>query len=207
MRSPTPPRKTATRADPLSDLRIIGGRFRGRKLSFPALDGLRPTGDRIRETLFNWLAPDLPQSRCLDLFAGSGALGFESLSRGADFVLMLEKHPHAHQSLVQNLQKLAIENAQILLNDSLRSLAQKPALPFDIAYLDPPFSADLWQAAAELLESNEWLTPDACIYVELPKDHPFIAPRSWRLHRDKIAGAVSYRLYYRHVTSETEIPD
>lgn len=207
MSSRTHPRKKTARTESLSDLRIIGGQYRGRKLSFPDVDGLRPTGDRIRETLFNWLAPDLPESRCLDLFAGSGALGFESLSRGANMVLMLEKHPTAHQWLIKNVQKLEAQNAKIELTDSLRSLAQKPAVAFDIVYLDPPFSADLWQQAAELLEANEWLTPNARIYVELPKDHPFAAPPSWTLHRNKIAGAVSYRLYYREPINAPDSTD
>lgn len=195
-------RRNASTTPHLSELRIIGGRFRGRKLQFPGIEGLRPTGDRIRETLFNWLAPELSAARCLDLFAGSGALGFESLSRGAAQVTLFEKDRGAFLSLQQNLIKLDCANADVRHADALLSLAQKPTEPFDIVYLDPPFASNLWQPCVDLLEANHWLAEHASIYVELPKDQPFIAPSHWHLHRDKQAGLVSYRLYYRNYSTE-----
>lgn len=181
-----------------SQLRIIGGQWRGRKLSFPAVDGLRPTGDRIRETLFNWLAPDLPGARCLDVFAGSGALGLECLSRGAAFSLLLERDYQAASALRSNLQLLQANNGQLVHSDSLNFLRQgNQQPPFEVVFIDPPFAHDLWHNTIDALEQGNWLAPNACIYVEAPRDLTLMTPASWQLHRDKQAGQVSYRLYYR----------
>ncbi len=179
-----------------TQLRIIGGQWRGRKLSFPALDGLRPTGDRIRETLFNWLAPRLPGAHCLDLFAGSGALGLEALSRGAGATVLLEKDRQAAQQLRDNLKLLGSEQAKIVAEDSLQWLHQGPTeQAFDVVFLDPPFQHNLWQAAIDALEQYAWLAPEAAIYIESGRDTPYQTPPHWRLHRDKNAGQVTYRLY------------
>ena len=195
MRKPSSSRPTAPAT---SQLRIIGGQWRGRKLSFPAVDGLRPTGDRIRETLFNWLAPELPGARCLDLFAGSGALGLEALSRGAGYSLLLERDPSAAQALRTNLQLLKAEAGQLVQGDSLGWLRQgNREGKFDLVFIDPPFSLNLWAEVIALLEQGEWLADEATIYLEAPREQLIITPPHWQLHRDKQAGQVSYRLYYR----------
>ncbi len=190
-----------------NQLRIIGGQWRGRKLSFPDVNGLRPTGDRIRETLFNWLQQDIPGARVLDLFAGSGALGLETLSRGADLCLLLERDSQAARFLTSNLQLLKADQGKLLQVDSLNWLkAGRPAdMPaFDLVFIDPPFSLDLWNPIIEALESGDWLQDGAAIYLESPRDMPLALPSHWRLHRDKQAGQVSYRLCYRELNEGTE---
>jgi len=200
-----PVAKSLTRSTKGSNqLRIIGGLWRGRKLSFPDADGLRPTGDRIRETLFNWLAPDIQGAHCLDLFAGSGALGLEALSRGAASSLLLEKHAAAAQQLKNNLHLLQADNGRVEQVDSLQWLAQQQApQPFDIIFIDPPFALDLWEAIATALETGHWLSDVAIIYLEAPRDAQLQLPANWQLHRDKQAGQVSFRLYYRHAPAMT----
>ncbi|WP_323813365.1 16S rRNA (guanine(966)-N(2))-methyltransferase RsmD [Cellvibrio sp. NN19] len=185
-----------------NQLRIIGGLWRGRKLNFPDVDGLRPTGDRIRETLFNWLAPDMQGAHCLDLFAGSGALGLEALSRGAESSLLLEKHPAAAAQLRANLQLLKAENGRVEQADSLQWLnSAQVSHRFDIVFIDPPFALDLWNAVVAALENREWLADEAVIYLEAPRDAQLQLPANWQLHRDKQAGQISYRLYYRNAKS------
>lgn len=185
-----------------NQLRIIGGVWRGRKLSFPDVDGLRPTGDRIRETLFNWLAPDIQGAHCLDLFAGSGALGLEALSRGAESSLLLEKHAGAAQQLKSNLQLLQSESGKVEQVDSLQWLKQQqPPHPFDIIFIDPPFALDLWEPIAAALETQGWLSDQAVIYLEAPRDANLQLPANWQLHRNKQAGQVSFRLYYRQAAA------
>lgn len=180
----------------ISQLRIIGGQWRGRKLTFPNIEGLRPTGDRIRETLFNWLAPDIQGAKVLDLFAGSGALGLEALSRGASSADLIEKHPQAAANLVDHLKTLSAENARVHSTDALQFLKQdNSAEPYKIVFIDPPFNADLWQTAAELLNQPKWLAVQAWIYVETPKESVWQPPANWHLHRDKMAGQVRYRLF------------
>jgi 16S rRNA (guanine966-N2)-methyltransferase len=182
----------------MSQLRIIGGQWRGRKLSFPEIEGLRPTGDRIRETLFNWLAPDIQSAKVLDLFAGSGALGLEALSRGAELAVLIEKHPQAAANLLSHLKTLSAENAKVLSMDALQFLQQGNAGdPYSIIFIDPPFNADLWQPIVDLLNQPQWLATNAWIYVETPKESNWQAPENWHLHRDKMAGQVRYRLFYR----------
>lgn len=179
-------------------MRIIGGSWRGRKLSFPDVDGLRPTGDRIRETLFNWLAPDIQGARCLDLFAGSGALGLEALSRGAGFSLLVEKHPLALQQLKHNLTLLNASSGHAEQRDTLSWLANgNTDTPFDLVFIDPPFALNCWESVASHLEQGNWLKDDAIIYLEAPKDTPIKLPSNWLLHKDKQAGHVNYRLYHR----------
>lgn len=175
-------------------LRIIGGQWRGRKLRFPALEGLRPTGDRVRETLFNWLQMDIADSRCLDLFAGAGGLGFEALSRGCAHCTLIERDGQAAQQLRGNLALLKAERAQLVQADSLAWLDQYSGPGFDIAFVDPPFSADLWQEAIAKLDNH--LTPEALIYLEAPATKALSLPSHWALHREKRAGDVCYRLYH-----------
>jgi 16S rRNA (guanine966-N2)-methyltransferase len=180
----------------MSQLRIIGGRWRGRKLTFPEIEGLRPTGDRIRETLFNWLAPDIQGARVLDLFAGSGALGLEALSRGAEMAVLIEKHPQAAANLVNHLKTLSAGNAKIISTDSLQFLRQGNSSPaYNLVFIDPPFTVELWEPVAELLNQSQWLAADAYIYVETPREATWQAPENWSLYRDKLAGQVRYRLY------------
>lgn len=180
-------------------LRIIGGQWRGRKLSFPSLPTLRPTPDRVRETLFNWLQSNIVNSRCLDLFAGSGALGLEALSRGAASVVMVETDQQAINALHEHFQRLSVSNSKIIHADALAFLRREPEQPFDIVFLDPPFKQNLLQPCIELLEQQHWLTDDACVYIEADKtitDLPI--PLNWHLHRSKIAGQVGYHLAIRH---------
>lgn len=178
-------------------LRIIGGRWRGRKLNFPEVDGLRPTGDRIRETLFNWLMADVPGARVLDLFSGAGSLGLESLSRGACELTMIERHPQAAQQLRDNLKLLQADGAKVVAADAISWLQQNCQQPYDIVFIDPPFSLDLWQTSFELLEAGGYLKSGTAIYVECGRDQSPQVPASWNLQRDKDAGQVSYRLYYK----------
>ncbi|MBJ7222102.1 MULTISPECIES: 16S rRNA (guanine(966)-N(2))-methyltransferase [unclassified Brenneria] len=178
-------------------IRIIGGQWRGRKLPVPDSPGLRPTADRVRETLFNWLAPVIQESRCLDCFAGSGALGLEALSRYAAHATLLEAERGVARQLTQNLTLLRAENAQVVNTDTLRWLAQAGE-PFDVVFLDPPFRKDLLNDALSLLEQQGWLAPEAWIYVETEAENRQLAiPDNWLPHREKIAGQVAYRLYIR----------
>ncbi|PHS73979.1 MAG: 16S rRNA (guanine(966)-N(2))-methyltransferase RsmD [Porticoccus sp.] len=180
-----------------SQVRIIGGQWRGRKLQFNDVAGLRPTGDRIRETLFNWLTPWIDGARCLDLFAGSGALGIEALSRGAAEVTLIEKHPQAAENLRDNCARLKADDARIIQADTLVWLTNNsPDKPFDIVFLDPPFSSDLLQPCCELLQKPGLLATGSLIYLETDRYQPLpeISP-TWELLREKTAGQVSYRLY------------
>lgn len=184
-----------------SQLRIIGGRWRGRKFSFSEIEGLRPTGDRIRETLFNWLAPEINGARCLDLFAGSGALGLEALSRGAAQVTMLEKNKAPWRQIQNHLAALGdqLEPQRVKLEhvDSLQWLQQEQAQQsFHIVFIDPPFSLDLWPSCISALSQPGVLAEQAAIYIESPRGQSVNCPANWRLHRSKDAGKVSYQLYY-----------
>ena len=185
------------RGRPANQLRIIGGQWRSRRLAFPDLPGLRPTPDRVRETLFNWLAPVLLGARCLDLFAGSGALGMEALSRGAAETVFVEHHPLAVRTLRENLARLDAQGARVDPAEALAWLRQ-PGTPFEIAFLDPPFGEGLLEPACALLEQGGWLTANAWIYLEAEANQPApVLPADWMLHREKIAGTVAYRLARR----------
>ncbi|MDK2776693.1 MAG: 16S rRNA (guanine(966)-N(2))-methyltransferase RsmD [Pseudomonadota bacterium] len=171
-------------------LRIIGGEWRSRRLRFPALDGLRPTLDRVRETLFNWLQFDIEGARVLDAFAGSGALGFEALSRGAKEVIFLEKHPSAALQLKDNLQLLGARNAQVWAGDALLWMEQNPE-PFDLVLLDPPFGKGLLQPAIDLLA----LLPGALVYIEHETTLTPVIPASWQERRSKTTKEFCFRLF------------
>ncbi len=187
---------------PAGQIRIIGGQWRGRKLPVPHSPGLRPTTDRVRETLFNWLAPVIQGARCLDCFAGSGALGLEALSRYAAQAVLLESERHVAQQLEKNLQLLRADNGQVVHTDSLRWLAQA-GQPFDVVFLDPPFRQGLLANTLQLLEQHGWLADEAWIYVESEAESAANdIPESWQLHREKIAGQVAYRLYIRQHATE-----
>lgn len=178
-------------------IRIIGGLWRGRKLPVLNSEGLRPTTDRIKETLFNWLMFDINQCHCLDLFAGSGSLGFEALSRGASQVIMVEKDHQVAQQLSQNLARLPQAPATVVNIDAVRYLAS-PATPFDLVLLDPPFHRELLPQVCQLLEEKGWLSADAKIYIEREQAaEPLLLPPNWHLLKDKQAGQVTYQLYQR----------
>ena len=175
-------------------IRIIGGRHRGRKLSFPDADGLRPTSDRIRETLFNWLQPFIEGAGCLDLFAGSGAVGFEAASRGAGQVVMVEKNPKVAAQLKRNAALLEEQNIEIFTEDSLRWL-EKQDQAFDIVFLDPPFADKLLQPVIDSLISNKMLKTGTHIYLEKDAKDSFPPlPPAVELIRNKNAGQVDYAL-------------
>ena len=183
-------------------LRIIGGEWRGRKLSFPALNGLRPTADRVRETLFNWLQMDVPGARCLDLFAGSGALGLEALSRGAAQVMMVEQNRLAVEQIRQHLNTLGCDKARVQQTDALQFL-QGPASRYDVVFLDPPYALGCLADCAQTLEDNDWLNPDARIYLEDSSQNPAPAlPPNWQLIRQKKAGEIGYYLAQRQESPE-----
>ncbi|HEV2538934.1 MAG TPA: 16S rRNA (guanine(966)-N(2))-methyltransferase RsmD [Frateuria sp.] len=177
-------------------IRIIGGTLRNSRLDVPDLPGLRPTPERVRETLFNWLAPVLAGVRALDLCAGTGALGIEALSRGAASVRFVERDPHAAQALRQNLARLKAEGGTVAVADA-QVFLDGPPEPFGLVFMDPPFAADLWAALARRLEDNGWLAAQAWIYVESPRDHAPVLPRHWALHREGRAGEVRHALYRR----------
>ena len=182
-------------------VRIIAGQWRGRRLNFPNIDGLRPSGDRVRETLFNWLQEDLPDAHCLDLFAGSGALGFEAASRQAAKVVMVEQDAKAIYALRQHRDNLAASTVDIIHQDALSWLKKtKPANnAFNIVFLDPPFASNLLAEALQALEEGQWLAPDALVYSESPVDQTLGNPfdQGWHLHRQRRFGAVGSRLYRR----------
>lgn len=179
-----------------NQFRIIGGEWRGRKLGFFPAPGLRPTPDRVRETLFNWLAPVIQGARVLDLFAGSGALGFEAASRGAASVTLVDSHPRVVSQLQQNARLLAAGQINVCQSDVLRYLA-RPAEPCDIVFLDPPYQSQVLEACFKGLE-NGWLGHEAWIYFEHDSHSSAPSlPANWQLHRDKQAGQVAYQLARR----------
>lgn len=178
-------------------IRIIGGKWRGRKLPVFDSEGLRPTTDRIRETLFNWLIPVIPEARCLDCFAGSGALAIEALSRYAAYATLIELERPVATQLATNLAKLEAKNAQVINSDALNYLTQAGSA-YDVIFLDPPFRKDLLQKTALLLEQNGWLTENSWIYVEAETEANLaMLPKNWQLYRKKVAGQVAYCIYIR----------
>ncbi|MBV7404722.1 16S rRNA (guanine(966)-N(2))-methyltransferase [Enterobacter sp. ENT03] len=186
-------------------IRIIGGQWRGRKLPVPDSPGLRPTTDRVRETLFNWLAPSMVNARCLDCFAGSGALGLEALSRYAGASTLIEMERGVAQQLQQNLATLKAANANVVNTNTLTFLNQT-GTPHDIVFVDPPFRKGLLDETLRLLEVNGWLANDALIYVESEVENGLPqVPVHWDLHREKVAGQVAYRLYHRTAQGEQHV--
>ena len=172
-------------------LRIIGGQWRGRKLEFSDLPGLRPTTDRVRETLFNWLQQQVPGARVLDLFSGSGALGLEALSRGAEQLILVDSAATVTRQLQSHLQLLnAQDRTQVVNANALTWLQAQPARPsFDLIFLDPPYHQGLLQECCQLLEQQQLLKPGGWIYIEAEKElQPLPVPTNWRLHRSLNAG-------------------
>jgi 16S rRNA (guanine966-N2)-methyltransferase len=179
------------------ELRIIGGKWRGRKISFKAVDGLRPSPSRIRETLFNWLNNDIASSHCLDLFAGSGALGFEALSRGAGSVAMVELNKMVTRELKSNKEHLQAEALQVIHQDATQpqNLSSLLKHKIDIVFCDPPFNKQFVQPLLQKLDESGLLQSPALVYVETEKSLTELSlPEHWTIIKEKNAGDVRYRL-------------
>lgn len=191
-----PTRRHTAAKSPGGELRIIGGDWRSRKLNFPDAGGVRPTPARTRETLFNWLNYQLAGRRCLDLFAGSGALGLEALSRGAGATAFVDHTPTLAQALRSNLRLLKSDKGEVICQSVDAYLAQPAAEPFDILFMDPPFRQGWLETLFPLINTNGWVTPGGWIYVEheseIATPH---TPANWSLHRQKSAGQVTYCLF------------
>ena len=177
-------------------IRIIGGKWRSRKIIFPDMPGLRPTAARIRETLFNWLAPYVVNAHYLDLFAGSGALGFEALSRGASQVTFVDQSWQVINILKKNSAVLETTCVQFICGYFTKVMVSLKNTPFDIVFLDPPFHKNLVEKAAFELEKNKLLAREAFIYVETEKNCTLLSlPESWRVYRKKVTSNLSYYLF------------
>ncbi len=182
-------------------LRIIGGEWRSRRVPFPIIEGLRPTPDRVRETLFNWLQNITPGARCLDLFAGSGALGLEALSRGAESVTFVDQASEATRQLRDNLNTLKSQNGEVITMSAItwlesRNTDNEPR--YDLVFLDPPFRKGLLPLILTLLEERNLLSDNALIYIESESETKLLdIPENWQEYRAKTAGQVTYRLFSR----------
>jgi 16S rRNA (guanine966-N2)-methyltransferase len=176
-------------------LRIVAGNWRSRLLEIADVPGLRPTSARIRETVFNWLAPRIAGARCLDLFAGTGALGLEALSRGAADCVFVEKSTKAAKTLRTNIATLEAENAVVHETSAVKFLQQDSAVPFEIVFLDPPFAAAMLPDVCRLLEQSSVLADSAFIYIEEDRDQPELKlPERWQALKTKNSGNVRYSL-------------
>jgi 16S rRNA (guanine966-N2)-methyltransferase len=182
-------------------VRIIGGQWRGRKIRFPDISGLRPSPDRIRETLFNWLTPYIKAATCLDLFAGSGVLAFESLSRGAKFCVLIDENPKIISSLFQNTKLLRAEEQVQILQGSLPDCLSGKIFPtFNVIFLDPPFRKGYIEFTSHWLEDNfdQFMAKECIIYLESERElDPLPLPNTWQVIKNKKAGQVSYSLAKR----------
>jgi 16S rRNA (guanine966-N2)-methyltransferase len=178
----------------IGTVRIIGGHWRGTRLAVPASPGLRPSSDRVRETLFNWLQPVLPGARVLDLFAGTGALGLEAVSRGAAHAVLVERDPGLAKALKETVTRLTASAAvDVVQSDALAWLPGQPQQAFDIAFVDPPFAQDLWQPTLAVLLPK--LAAGAWLYVESPVEEVPHVPAGWTLHREGRTREVRFALY------------
>ena len=184
-------------------LRIIGGEWRGRKVRFPPLPAIRPTPDRVRETLFNWLQGVMPGSRCLDLYAGSGAIGLEALSRGAREVVFVDVEAPVVRHIADTLRELGCDRGRVVRADAAGFLAQ-PGTPFDVIFLDPPFAEPVLPEICRRIEQGGWLKGGGLVYLEAPATagEPEL-PAGWNLLRSKRAGEVGYHLARRDLADRT----
>lgn len=186
-------KKTST-----GSIRIIAGKHRGRKLPVLMAEGLRPTTDRVKETVFNWLMPYIHGANCLDCFAGAGSLGFEALSRGAAQVNLIELNDSAAKQLQKNKSLLKADNVIVTNANSLNFLKSSSKQQYDLIFIDPPFREGLVTQTAELLNDG-WLSDQALIYVEMETQSDQQLPANWKLLKEKVAGQVSYHLFqYTH---------
>ncbi len=180
-------------------IRIIGGQFRGKKLSFPAIEGLRPTPSSVRETLFNWLMHTIHEARCLDAFAGSGALGFEAFSRGASNVVLVEQAPIVYAHLKKIV--TAFNSPKLtLINKDACAFMQQARAQFDIILLDPPFTQNHLPACITILENTPLLAPSGLLYIESPHEMA-LNPKLWEQVKLKKAGQVFYGLYKKNTNA------
>lgn len=182
-------------------LRIIGGEWRGRKFGFPPVAAIRPTPDRVRETVFNWLQSVIPGSRCLDLYAGSGALGLEALSRGARELVFVDVDPAVVRHLASTLETLGCDRGRVVRGDARRFL-EGAVEPFDIVFLDPPYADRTLAGTCRRIAERGWLKPGGLAYLEdaAAAGSPELPP-AWTLLRSKRAGEVGYHLARRDVTT------
>ncbi len=181
------------RAAKPSTLRLVAGKWRGRKIEFFEAEGLRPTSDRIRETLFNWLQDSIRGAHCLDLFSGSGALGLEAASRGAEMVVMVESNPATVRQLQTQVARLGAEEVTIWQGSALDYLAHLDHR-FDLLFLDPPFNSHLLDSTLSMLGDSDSLKPQSRIYIEFPRRNPPQLPSGWQFEKLKTAGEVGYGL-------------
>ncbi|NQZ88645.1 MAG: 16S rRNA (guanine(966)-N(2))-methyltransferase RsmD [Colwellia sp.] len=189
-------RKQSAKPSNKGSIRIIAGLHRGRKLPVLMAEGLRPTTDRVKETVFNWLMPFIQDSNCLDCFAGSGGLGFEALSRGASHVSLIELNKAAARQLKENQQLLKTDNISIINSDAI-SFIKSNTQKFDVVFLDPPFRKGFIEQTTQLLNENS-LADNALIYIEMESEHnDQQLPLNWKLLKEKVAGQVIYRLYQK----------
>jgi len=181
---------------PAGNVRLIAGQWRGTRLAVADAPGLRPTSDRVRETLFNWLMPKLPGARVLDLFAGSGALGLEALSRGAASAVLIERDPSLATALREVTARLpGGDAATVVQGDALTWLGSQPDAGFDLAFVDPPFAAQLWDEVLPRLLPK--LAADGWLYLETPRAAASALPAGWVSHREGHTREVRYALYRR----------
>jgi 16S rRNA (guanine966-N2)-methyltransferase len=195
----TTPKTDSNASGGRNSVRIIGGGWRGRRVNFPDIPGLRPTPDRVRETLFNWLQHDIAGARCLDLFAGSGALGLEALSRGAKEVVFVEQAVAASRALSEQLTRLGAGRvgrvAEMGAARFLRTPPEPSSPPFDIVFVDPPFGRGLLAEYVPMLDSGHWVRPGGLVYLENEKaDGVPALPPHWEMLKSKSAGEVGYHL-------------
>ena len=191
----TSPKSGAQARPTLNSVRIIGGAWRGRRIAFPDLPGLRPTPDRVRETLFNWLQHSLAGARCLDLFAGSGALGLEALSRGAKELIFVEQAPRAAYGLREQLVRLGGAARGRVIEVGAARFLRAPGEPFDLVFLDPPFGQNALADYLPMLAEGGWLKPAGLVYLENERAAGAPAlPAGWELLKSKSAGEVGYHL-------------
>ncbi|AEO08395.1 16S rRNA m2G966 methyltransferase [Buchnera aphidicola str. Ak (Acyrthosiphon kondoi)] len=177
---------------------IISGKLKGRKISFNNIPNLRPTTNQIRETLFEWLSKYIKNSRCLDCFAGSGALGIEAISRYAAFSTLLEIEKKTFLNLKKNIKNLNISNIEIIRTDAIYWL-QKTGKPYDIIFIDPPYYQGLIKKTINLLESKKWIKKNSFIYIEQEKKQPLIIPKNWILYKKKVTNKIQCYLYIFNV--------
>ncbi len=189
-----------------NSVRIIGGGWRGRRVNFPTLPDLRPTPDRVRETLFNWLQHSIVDARCLDLFAGSGALGLEALSRGAKAVTFVEQAQMAARGLQAELKRLGGAAKASVMEMGAARFLRTPGEPFDVVFLDPPFGRSALAEFIPLLDAGDWVKPGGWVYLEGEKSGGVPGlPSHWELLKSKSAGEVGYHLARVNARLATEI--
>jgi 16S rRNA (guanine966-N2)-methyltransferase len=195
MRPVTPSKPQKPAPEGRNSVRIIGGGWRGRRVNFVDLPGLRPTPDRVRETLFNWLQHAIVGARCLDLFAGSGALGLEALSRGAKSVVFVEQAQAAARGVVAELERFGGASRARVVEMGASRFLRTPGEPFDVVFLDPPFGRDALAEFMPLLDAGNWVKPGGLVYLENERAAAVpVLPSRWELQKSKSAGEVGYHL-------------